>query len=147
MSGFMDLEPRLVERIRQSVDVTGLKILNGAELAGVKEASQPTPAIHVIYDGFTAREDKGLVEIVERWITVVAVRNVRSARSGEDARQSAGPIMDALFHALLGWQTDGIKPLLPANPPRPGFAAGFGYFPLAWSARLKKIPMPCPSMN
>lgn len=144
--GFMALEPLLVARIQGLVDVPGLKVLTAAQLAGVGENAQHVPAIHVVYNDFTAREDKGLVEIVERWLTVVAVRNVRSAKSGTDARQDAGPILDALFSALLGWQAPGVKPLLPLTPPRPDFNAGFGYFPLAWEARLKKFPLPCPSI-
>lgn len=144
MSGLLAIEPQLAERIGQRVAVPALKVLTAAALSGVTENAQPTPAVHVVYDGFSVREEKGLVEIVERWITVVAVRNVRSPRGGEDARQDAGPILDAVFAALLGYQPAGVKPLLPANPPRPYFNAGFAYFPLAWSARLKKIPMPCP---
>jgi hypothetical protein len=143
MSGFLAIEPLLVARISQRVIVPGLKVITAADMAGIKENAQPVPAVHVIYDGCTMREEKGLVEIVERWITAVAVRNLKSTRSGEDARQDAGQIMDAVFAALLGWQADGVKPLLPADPPRASFNAGFGYFPLAWSARLKKIPMPC----
>lgn len=145
MSGMLAIEPLLVERIRQVVGVQGLKVITSAEMAGVKENAQPVPAVHVVYDGVSVREEKGLVEIIERWITFVAVRNLRSTRSGEDARQDAGPILDAVFAALLGWQPTGVKPLLPASPPRPYFNAGYAYFPLAWDARLKKIPMPCPA--
>lgn len=143
MSGMLAIEPLLVERIRQVVNMPGLKVLTSAEMAGVKENAQPVPAVHVVYDGVSVREEKGLVEIVERWITFVAVRNLRSTRSGEDARQDAGPILDSVFFALLGWQAEGVKPLLPSTPPRPYFNAGYAYFPLAWSARLQKIPMPC----
>ncbi|MFA7269837.1 MAG: hypothetical protein WC073_10875 [Sterolibacterium sp.] len=143
MIGMLAIEPLLVERIRQEVIVPGLKVVTSAEMVGVKENSQPVPAVHVVYDGPVMRVEKGLVEIIERWITVVAVRNLRSTRSGEDARQDAGPILDAVFSALLGWQPVGVKPLLPSNPPRPYFNAGYAYFPLAWEARLKKIPMPC----
>lgn len=146
MSGMLAIEPLLVERIRQGVDAPGLKILTAADMSGFKENTQPVPAVHVVYDGVSVREDKGLVEITERWITIVAVRNLRSTRSGEDARQDAGPILDAVFAALLGWQAGGVKPLLPASPPRAGFNAGYAYFPLAWDARLKKIPVPCPSL-
>lgn len=142
----LSIEPLLVARIESALDVPGLKVLTPADLAGVTTLAQHAPAVHVVYDGFSVREDKGLVEITERWLTVVAVRNVKSARSGEDARQDAGPIMDALFFALLGWQPAGVRPLEAVTPPRPGFNAGFGYFPLAWSARLKKIPTPCPTV-
>lgn len=144
--GFLAFESALTARIESAVIVPGLKVLTRSQLSGVQAASQPVPAVHVIPDDFAVTEDKGLVEIVERWLTVVVVRNVRNAASGEDARADAGPIMDAVFTALLGWQTDGVKPLLPAKAPGHGFTAGFGYFPMAWSARLKKIPMPCPTL-
>lgn len=145
MTGFLALEPDLVQRIETAVIVPGLKVLTAAQLAGVQANAQPVPAVHVIYDGFaTLRAENGLAEIVERWLTVVAVRNVRSARSGADARADAGPILDGVFAALYGWQVSGVKPLQPILPPRPGFDAGFGYYPLAWAARLAKIPQPCP---
>jgi hypothetical protein len=145
--GLLALEPELVARIESALQVPRLKVLTRADLAGIKAASQPAPAVHVVYDGPGFSADGNSVEITERWFTVVVVRNLRSTASGEDARADAGPILDALFNALYGWQPTGVKPLLPVTPPRPGFDAGMGYFPLAWSARLKKIHMPCPGAN
>lgn len=75
--GFLALEPVLVARLAATVTAPSLKILAAAQLAGVAENAQPAPALHVVYDGFSVRDDKGLIEIVERWLTVVAVRNVR----------------------------------------------------------------------
>lgn len=144
---FLAIEPEIVARLRAAVDVTNLKVLNAADLAGMQAAAQHVPAVHVIFDGFaTLRAEDYRVEVVERWLTVIAVRNVASAARGEDARADAGPIMDQVFAALLGFQAAGCKPLIPTQPPRPGFAAGYGYFPLAWLARAAKIAMPCPSL-
>lgn len=144
---FLALESALVTHIGSTLNVPNLKVLTAADLAGVQESGQHVPAVHVVYGGCGIKDSQGRVEITENWLTVVAVRNVKTARSGEDARADAGPILDALFMALLGWQSTGVKPLLPITPPRPGFKAGFGYFPLAWSARLDKISMPCPTAN
>lgn len=144
---FMALEPLLIERINDRLrHIPALKILSGADLAGIDERAQPVPAVHVIFGGHQERVQDHLVERVERWLTVVAVRNARSQVSGQDARADAGPILTDLHAALLGWQPKGVKPVQPAAAPRPGFSAGFGYFPLAWEARFAKYPMPCPAI-
>lgn len=144
MSGMLAVEPLLVERLQAALGGMGVRVFRAADLSGVAQASQAAPAVHVVPDGFDIREERGLVEISERWLTVIVVRNVRSAKSGEDARQDAGPILDAAFAALLGWiPVETVKPLLPSTPPRPVFNAGMGYFPLAWQVRLRKINLPC----
>lgn len=143
MTGFLQLETILKARVRAAVAVPGLKVLGAPELAGVKANAQPTPAVHVVFDGFAElTEERGVLRVAERWLTVLAVRNARSTRSGDDAREDAGPILDALFAALHGWTAPGVKPLIPAVPPLPGFDAGFAYFPLAWIAR-RTLVVPC----
>jgi hypothetical protein len=82
---FFAVEQAMVDRIR-AIAVPGLKVLTAPELAGLKKASQPVPAVHVIPDGWTIGEKGGVAEITERWLTVVVVRNVRNAATGEDAR-------------------------------------------------------------
>lgn len=132
--GFLALEPLIAARIRSVVVTPGLKVLAAADLAGLKANAQPSPAVHVIQGGHSVAVDGWLATITETWLTVVAVRNVRDAATGAAMRTDAGPILDALFAGLFGWRVDGVKPLVPAKPPRPGFEAGFGYFPLAWEA-------------
>lgn len=143
MSVFLGVEPQLVARLVAGVNVAGLKVLSAPELDGIVAASQPVPAVHVVFGGFERLEaERGLIEAVETWLTVIVVRNVRAANRGADTRADAGAIMDAAFAALNGWHPEGYRPLLPATPPAGGYEAGFGYFPLAW--RVRRLgAMPC----
>ncbi len=141
------LEPLLLARIEAAMPVANLKVLSAADLDGVTEAAQHSPAVHVVPYGLRLVEQGTLITPVETWLTVLAVRNVRSQQSGRDARGDAAALLDTLFAALHGWQGEingqRLKPLRPVTPPRAGFRAGFGYFPLAWEAQLPALVAPC----
>lgn len=144
MSGFLGVEPLIVARLADSVPVPGLKVLAAPDLDGIQAASQPVPAVHVVFGGFDRLEATGgLIEVVETWYTVAVVRNSRAAAQGAAARADAGGLMDAVFAALNGWTPAGYRPLVPATPPQGGYDAGFGYFPLAWRAR-RTVAIACP---
>ena len=69
----------------------------------------------------------------QRWLTVVAVRNVASIRTGEPARQEAGGFLLQLLQTLPGWRPSPEHgPLVRIAAPRPGYDRGLGYFPLAF---------------
>lgn len=144
MSGFLGVEPLIVARLTASVPVPGLKVLSAPDLDGIQAASQPVPAVHVVFGGFARLEaEASLTEVIETWYTVAVVRNARAAHRGADTRVDAGDILDAVFAALNGWQPEGYRPLQPATPPAGGYDAGFGYFPLAWRVR-RLAALPCP---
>lgn len=136
MSAFLGVEPLIVARLAGTVAVPGLKVLAAPDLAGIQAASQPVPAVHVVFGGFERLESSnGMTEIVETWHTVAVVRNARAAAAGADTRADAGSLMDAVFAALNHWTPAGYRPLVPVTPPAGGYEAGFGYFPLSWRVR------------
>lgn len=136
MSGFLGVEPLIVARLAASVAMPSLKVLAAPDLDGIQAASQPVPAVHVVFGGFERLESAGgLTEVVETWLTVAVVRNSRAAAQGAAARADAGTLLDAVFSALNGWTPAGYRPLVPATPPAGGYDAGFGYFPLSWRVR------------
>ncbi|MEN8196871.1 MAG: hypothetical protein ABFS30_10225, partial [Pseudomonadota bacterium] len=66
----------------------------------------------------------------------VVTGNVRST-SGSDARQDAGPIMDSVLSALMGWKPSPVHGELQLQtPPAPIFSNGFGYFPIDFQTRM-----------
>lgn len=143
VSGFLAVEPLILARLADTVAVPGIKFLGAPDLDGLHERSQPVPAVHVIFAGFDRLEAaQGVIEVVETWLTVVVVRNVRDAQQGAGSRADAGAIMDAVFAALNGWQPAGYRPLTPAVPPLSGYTDGFGYHPLAWRVH-RRAPLPC----
>lgn len=141
-SNFLALEPLLIARLEaQLADLAPkVHVLAATDLAGVTEATQVTPAVHVLYQGYRvteSRSDGSAVRIEQTWLTVVSVRNMKNLRTGTEARADAGLIARRTTQALMGYQPEpGSKPLRLAEGPGAGFNAGFQYLPLAFVAEL-----------
>lgn len=137
-NNFLALEPHLVALVRTAV--AGLSpavhVLTAAELGDVKESAQRTPAVHVIYGGYSVAEDLGTAwRLQHTWYAVVAVRNVGAQRSGAAARADAGPLVAQVAGALAGARLPGAtRPLVLVTPPPAGYAAGYQYIPSAFTA-------------
>lgn len=131
------LEPLIKATLRAALD-PHVHVLSAAELAGVGESNQPTPAVHVLYRGFRVLQSgSSTMEIEQYWLTVVAVRNARDPVTAEAARNDAGPLAIDVINALLGRDYDNCGPLAPLeNPPAPGFSAGHLYLPVGWKAPI-----------
>jgi len=131
---FLSLEPALVERLKARLP-DGVHVLTRADLAGVTEGSQPTPAVHVIYGGYRVAENGPMTLIEESWMTVVAVRNVRNVASGAGARDEVSTLLNDILDALDGQRlANGFRALRLASPSaRPGYTGGYAYFPLFWT--------------
>lgn len=132
----MHLEAALIHRLKDRLPAH-VRVLSAADLDGVAEGSQPTPAVHVIYYGDRPLEvnSNGRTARVEQtWLVVAAVRNVRGPRTGQDAREDGMALMWQVRRALMGWQPEGAStPLKLASAPRPGYSAGFQYLPTAFT--------------
>lgn len=140
------LEPVLVARLKVQLP-KGVHVLTAADLDKVAEASQPVPAVHIVYRGYRptdARPDGAIVRLIHTWYAVVATRNVREIRSGQAARAEAGPLAGQVLLALMGFKPEGFaKPLLPVPAPGPGHSNGFQYMPLAFETEtVLKRPAP-----
>ncbi len=134
---------RLEAELADLSSSAGLKVLSAADLAGVAEGAQHTPAVHVIYMGDQVpggdAVDEGNYHLIrQRWMAVVAVRNARSQRTGQAARDAAGPILSRVIQVLSGWRPgQGLGPLRRVSAPAPAFTpGGFAYFPLQFEITL-----------
>jgi len=133
---FLSLETALVERLKATLP-SGVQVLNAADLAGVAEGSQPTPAVHVVYGGYRVVEtNSGFSTIEQTWYAVVTVRNVRDVKSGAGARDEAAGLLDAVYAALAAYKPPNARPLALTNAPKPQTTAGFMYFPLAFNSTI-----------
>lgn len=138
----MLLEASLMERLADQLTGMAPKVhvLAAADLAGVTEATQKTPAVHVLYQGYRvveSRSDGAAVRLEQTWLAVVATKNVKDTRSGAAARSDAGLIAARVARALLGFKPTGAsRPLRLVEGPRAGFNGGFAYLPLAFVAEL-----------
>ena len=92
-SDWMALEDALLTVLQSAVAGTSpaVKVLGAAELAKVNEASAPSPALHLIYAGYTPVEDAGSALMLEhRWIVAVAVKNAATLATGAAQRADVG---------------------------------------------------------
>lgn len=143
MSRFLSAEPLFVARLTERLADLDPRphVLTAPDLAGVTEEQQLSPAVHIVYLGSALSQETGdglITQIEQTWLTVIAVRHVASIRSGDAARADASVLLDAVWAALAGWRpSDDLRRLRPATPPRSGYTAGFGYYPLAWTTRLQ----------
>ena len=138
VNDFSQLEDGIVALLKAAVaDMTpAVHVLTAAELEGVRENAQLTPALHVVSDGFRPVEGGHKVaRLAHTWYVVAAVRNAATQRSGAAARRQAGPLLARAMAALLSVQLPGTaRPLELAPAPRGRYAAGFYYLPSAWTA-------------
>lgn len=138
-NNFLEPEAHIVARLKEAL--AGVKpavhVLTAADLAKVKEENQPTPAVHVVWNGFRvlqAREDGAAARLDHTWLVVAAVRNVRTLQSGQDARAAAGELAARAGAALMGYRPPNVAgPMRLAPAPGSGISpAGFMYLPLAF---------------
>ncbi|WP_276681192.1 Gp37 family protein [Thalassolituus oleivorans] len=133
---FTDIEQALVERLK--AEMPNVHVLTATELSEVDEARQPTPAVHVIYNGYrtlpNARTDGKATQVSQTWLTVIAVRNVRKRGTGEAAREDAVALCEQVAGSLMGFRPQSAAgPLTLTNAPRSGASNGFTYVPLAFA--------------
>ena len=135
-NNWLALEPHLLALIADAVQGMNpaVHVLSSADLADVKESAQKTPAVHLIYGGYRITDDLGTAwSLAHIWYAVVVVRNVATQRSGQAARQSAGPLVAAVVGALVGAKVVGsTRPLTLVSPPPASYRAGHQYIPSAF---------------
>lgn len=133
------LEPLLIETLRKALPPR-VHVKPLASLDGVEPASQPAPAVYVMYRGMQTGSKLEPIESTQTWATLIAVRNARDLDAGYDARQDAGELAAQVINTLLGAtlanSVDTAGPLTAVAPPPPWFMDGHYYLPLLWSAPL-----------
>ena len=138
----MALEPLLLARLAEQLADLSPKVhvLGAVDLDGVTEEKQLTPAVHVVYQSYHVAEASSsgrMARVEQTWLATVAVRNMKSPRTGTAARTDAGLIAGRVALALMGFKPDmASKPLRLVDGPGAGFSAGFMYLPLAFATEL-----------
>ncbi|MCY0966132.1 phage tail terminator protein [Parathalassolituus penaei] len=133
---FDHIETELVARLKSRLPAH-VHVLTAADLAGATEASQPVPAVHLVYQNYRvleSRNDGRASRIQQTWLAVIAVRNVRNPRSGSAARSEAVELAAQVAPTLMGFKPDAAaKPLILVNAPQASYSAGHQYLPLAFA--------------
>lgn len=137
-NNFMEPEAHIVARLKDAFAdrKPAVHVLTKSDLAGIKEELQPTPAVHVIWNGFRVLEsrfDGKSARLDHTWLVVSAVKNVRTLKSGEAARSEAGELAALAGAALMGFRPPNVAgPMRLAPAPGAGHSGGFMYLPLAF---------------
>ena len=138
---FLDLDPRIVARLKAMLP--DIQVLDAADLDDVTEESQPAPAVHVIYDGFSVVQtaSRGKAAIFQlRWLVVVCVKHAGSGqKAAREAKTRAAKLVAQANDALMGFAPDSqpaTPGLGPGTPPKPQRRSPFYYFPLLFTANV-----------
>lgn len=136
MSNHLRAEDLLINKLRGLALVPNPHVLGAADLDGQDVARQPVPALHVIHwdESPVAGQGELPVQVIEQqWLVVICVRNVRD-RTGDAARDAAGPLIDGVLSGLIGERlASDMAPLRLIRAPRRTYESGFLYFPLLFS--------------
>jgi hypothetical protein len=143
MTNYLSAEQPIMDRIRAEVSDV-VYVLSAADLDGVSEKEQFTPAVHVLYKGDKVdtgpggqASDGSKQNVDQQWYAVVAVRNARTSDTGKDARSDAGTIVLKVLKALQGFKpTVDHGPMKRTNGADPGYSKGFLYVPLLFTTRV-----------
>ncbi|NOR70887.1 MAG: hypothetical protein GQ532_14535, partial [Methylomarinum sp.] len=117
-------------------------VLSVADLEGVEEQLQKTPAAQVIFfDDVPVNGDKGKSgpnQLVDQfWLVIVVVKNVKG-KSGAEARKQAGPIIAGVIKQLHHFDPGHPYSKLTRvkAPYRATYRNGFFYFPMMFKTRF-----------
>lgn len=151
---YLELEGLILARLQEVGYNHPVSYFSAADLEGVWENSQHTPAFHVLFWGDAFPQGEGnqstsrtAYKAVQRWMVVVAVRNVTQQRTGEAARTEAGPLLTTAHLALAGWVpvSTGKQTWKPMRRVTPGVVSlyrdGFAYFATLWEAETVLQPL------
>ena len=146
---FLQSGPLLLARLREACPAVNGRVFSAADLSGVQERDQVTPAVHLVLDRYQplGRSGSGETRWEEHWMAVVVVKNVarddRQMAQTADAAALAGEILAALDG--WSWRDAGGTHLVECHPaPAPLFTDSHAYFPLGFilnTASLQASPL------
>lgn len=132
----LDAGPHFETRLKARCPSAADNVFSTEDLAGVKERTQVTPALHVVLHSYRPlSDDEGACSRWrEIWLVVAIVKNARQHAGTAGVRLAAAPLLAEAVAALDGWRCPGSVGLVRAiDPPNPLITDGFGYFPLAFA--------------
>lgn len=139
---FLDVEEAVVTHLQGRINEAQApaRVFTAAQLAHIEERAQITPAIYVLFDGYTPTQEVGqgrVQQIEQTWSIVIAVRNAYGAETGAGVRREASFYLDLALSALCGFKAaPEFSGMALADGPGPNFAEGYGYFPLTFKTRV-----------
>lgn len=136
------IQARLLSEAPVFKDVAG-----ASALAMLESRTRRSPVAFVLYDGDVlptsadAVAGAGAARMVrQRWMVVVAVRNVADQGVDERLTTEAGLALGAAIQALSGWApSPNHRPLVRVAAASPEYSPGLGLFPLMFETTLVNV--------
>jgi hypothetical protein len=133
---FADTEQKILDRLTAKLP-PGTTVLPLRELERVPEYRQKTPAVFVIYDGYSVGQAianvPAIQQIVQDWYVVCAAKSARGNGETSAARDAASELAGQVLAALLGFDLGGGRYLRLSDAPGPEYDGGYCHVPLAFS--------------
>lgn len=146
LNNWLALEQPIVNALQQALagNTPKVRILTAAQLANISETTAPSPAVHVLYGGYTPGDDQGTALLLQhKWITAVAVRHLGNLHSGKAARAAMGPLLAQVVRAMLTARLPGARSTVQLlTPPPAQYHAGWQLVPAAFGVQtvFHKLP-------
>lgn len=145
----IDIEAAIVARLVDRLKTPGLVkfVYDTREYGEVKEQSQLTPSVCVIYNGYQPGDQVGqgqVQQVVVEFLVVIVARSSKQTLRASGAKATASEIFDAVMKALAGWKPgEGVSRLKLAPTPGAGYSdAGFTYLPTAFTTSVTYTQQP-----
>lgn len=125
----------IITRLKQTCPGAEGNVFSTADLAGVKEKSQITPALHVVLARYRPKSSDGgsSSQWRETYFVIAVVKNARQNKGSEPIINEASTLLAETLAALDGWKCPGTTALVSAvDGPDPLITDSHGYFPLAF---------------
>lgn len=136
---FADIEEAIIARLKAKLP-KGVTITTEAELERIPELRNKTPAVFVVYEGFTPAQTPGpnvphIQQIEQRWVVVATAKNAKGNGAVIGARNDAAELAQQAIEALLGYNCGGGVRLTLSEQPPPEYDAGYAYIPIGFACR------------
>ncbi len=144
---YLEAEEFIIATLKAGLMQPGKGIVNSVmgvvDLEQVKELSQFTPAVHVLFAGESPVAGDGIndevrFEFAQNWLVVVCVRTAQTqAALATPKNKAAGVIISKVLGLLLSKQPGKMHtPLQRGAAPKPFFDASFAYYPLVFTTNI-----------
>lgn len=134
---FLAAEQLIIERLREELP-SDIKLQELPDVESAEAVSGRESTVLIIYDGYQAG-DGPFIEVDQRWLTVIVVRDTKDVKTGQAARIAAGKLADQVIKALHDFRPTGYMAMkLATSPAGPAYDSGRYYLPLAWTTKRKE---------
>lgn len=125
---------QLPDLIIARLEGLGYPVYHYTDVFNAREGAQIAPA-YLVMPYTLAVSDDGDETAIRESVLVAAVVRFSNQRSGQGARQLAGPMLAAAAVQLKDWQPSITHTaLVMESPPPPTIDAGFSFYPLQYTS-------------